>query len=109
LARKHGLYEAWHLISRDGGNITMFFKREPPQIDPCPDTAIPGNYEWISKIVRRHTNFAHHLTPSPYVRVWQRLCRSLTERRETAGAESGRALLDGVYAKQVQAHSVAPG
>lgn len=109
LARKHGLYEAWHLISRDGGNITMFFKREPPPIDPCRDPVIPGNYEWIARIVRGHTAFNRHLTPSPYVRAWQRLCRSFAERRETAGAESGRALLDGLYAAQVQARSVASG
>lgn len=108
LARKHGLHESWHLISRDGGNITMFFKREPPPIDPCGDMAIPGNYEWVSRIVRGHTNLARHLTPSPYVRAWHRLCRSFAERRETARAESGRALLDGLYAAQIRAHSVAP-
>lgn len=109
LARKHGLFEAWHLISRDGGNITMFFKREPPPIETRWDTAIPGNYEWVSRIVREHTNFKHHLTPSPYVRAWQRLCRSLAERRETTGAESGKAVLDDLYSAQVQAHSVEPG
>jgi hypothetical protein len=106
---KHGLYEAWHLISRDGGNITMFFKREQPPIAPNYDTVIPGNYEWVSRIVRGHTNLKHHLTPSPYVRAWLRLCRSFGERRETAGAESGKALLDGLYAAQVQAYSVVPG
>jgi hypothetical protein len=109
LARKHGLYEAWHLISRDGGNITMFFKRAQPPIAPVCDTVIPGNYEWVSRIVHGHTTLTHHLTPSPYVRAWQRLCRSFAERRETAGTESGKALLDGVYAAQIKAHSVVPG
>ncbi|MBM4126971.1 MAG: class I SAM-dependent methyltransferase [Nitrospira sp.] len=109
LARKHGLHEAWHLISRDGGNITMFFKRELPPIDPGSDTVIPGNYEWVSRIVRGHTDLARHLTPAPYVRAWQRLCRSFAERRETAGAESGKALLDGLYAEQVKVHSAVPG
>ena len=109
LARKQGLYEVWHLISRDGGNITMFFNREQPSIDPCRDTVIPGNYEWIARIVRGHTNLTHHLTPSPYVRAWQRLCRSFAERRGTTGVESSKALLDGLYAAQVKTHSVRPG
>ncbi len=109
LARKHGLYEAWHLISRDGGNITMFFKRETPPVDPCRDTVIPGNYEWVSRIVQGHTNLTHHLTPSPYIRVLERLWRSLEEWRETAGVASGKALLDGLYATQVKAHSVVSG
>jgi len=109
LARKHGLHEAWHLISRDGGNITMFFKRELPPIDPYLATIIPGNYEWVSRIVRSHTDLARHLTPAPYLRAWQRLCRSFAERRETAGAESGKALLDGLYAEQVKIHSAVPG
>ena len=109
LARKQGLHEAWHLISRDGGNITMFLKRTQPLIPSDYDTVIPGNCEWVSRIVRGHTTLTHHLTPSPYVRVWQRLCRSFAERRETAGAESGKALLDAVYAAQVKAHTVGPG
>jgi 2-polyprenyl-3-methyl-5-hydroxy-6-metoxy-1,4-benzoquinol methylase len=107
LAKKHGLHEARHLISRDGGNITMFFRREEPPIDIRCETAIPGNYEWITRIVRGHSNWRRHLTPLPYLRAWQRLCRSLAERRETAAAASGKALLDGLYASPLQAHSVA--
>jgi SAM-dependent methyltransferase len=105
LAKKQGLQEAWHLISRDGGNITMFFKRHEPQGD-LTETAIPGNYEWISTIVRGHTNLRRHLTPLPYVRAWQRFCRSFAEQRETAGAVSGKELLDRLYASEIQASSV---
>ena len=109
LARKHGLYEAWHLISRDGGNITMFFKRNPPPIGSPFDTVIPGNSEWVSRIVQGHTDLARHLTPAPYVRAWQRLVRSIGERRETAGVESGKALLDCLYAKHRKSHSAVSG
>jgi len=107
LAKKHGLYEAWHLISRDGGNITMFFRREDPPIETGCDTAIPGNYEWVAGIVRGHSNWKRHLTPTPYVRAWQRICRSLAERRETAAGTSGKALLDTLYSAQLQACAVA--
>ena len=109
LARKHGLYEAWHLISRDGGNITMFFRREAPLLDSGGGETIPGNCEWVSRIVLGHSNLRRHLTPLPYLRAWQRFSRTLTERHETAGAERGKALLDGLYAAQVKTHSAVPG
>ena len=107
LAKKHGLHEAWHLISRDGGNITMLFRREAPPIDTNCDSAIPGNYEWVAGIVRGHRNWKRHLTPTPYVRAWQRLCRSFAERRETEAGASGKVLLDKLYAPQLQVHAVA--
>ena len=106
LARKHGLHESRHLISRDGGNITMFLSRTEPLIQDRYDASIPGNCEWISRIVRRHSNVRRHLTPLPYVRVWQRLCRSLQERRQTADERSGKPLLDQLYAPRLQLHSV---
>lgn len=106
LAKKHGLHEAWHLISRDGGNITMFLTRVQPVIDDHDDAVIPGNYEWVSGIVRGHSNLRRHLTPLPYLRAWQRLCRALQERRETAHATTGKALLDTLYAHPRTTHSV---
>ncbi len=105
LAKKQGLYETSHLISQDGGNITMFFTRAEPLITDQFCAVIPGNCEWISRIVRQHTFLRHHLSPSPYVRVWQRLCRSLEERREAVAPSSGKAILDVLYAPHVQAHS----
>jgi 2-polyprenyl-3-methyl-5-hydroxy-6-metoxy-1,4-benzoquinol methylase len=109
LAQKHWLHEACHLISRDGGNITMFFSRDEPPIKTSCETAIPGNCEWVSRIVRGHSNLGRHLTPLPYLRAWQRLWRSLTERHETAGAARGKTLLDGLYSAQLQARSVLHG
>lgn len=106
LARKHGLYETRHLISRDGGNITMFLTRAEPLIEDHYEAAIPGNYEWVSRIVRQHSKVRRHLTPLPYVRAWQRLCRSLMERRETADATTGKALLDKLYSSQLPLYSV---
>jgi len=106
LAKKHGLHEVSHLISRDGGNITMFLTRAEPPLEDRYEAAIPGNHEWVSRIVRGHSNFRRHLTPLPYLRAWQRLCRSLEEKRETAGATSGKGLLDKLYSPQWQVHSV---
>jgi SAM-dependent methyltransferase len=106
LAKKHGMHEAWHLISRDGGNITMFLTPIQPSLEGSYESAIPGNYEWVSRIVREHSDLRRHLTPLPYLRLWQRLYRSLMERRETAGATSGKALLDQLYSPQLRSYSV---
>lgn len=103
LGRKQGLHEKWHVLSRDGGNITMFFSRIDPSIEPPYEAAIPGNYEWVSRIVRAHSLLRHHLTPLPYLRPLQRLWRSVKEQRETQGTRNGRMLLDALYASQGQA------
>lgn len=47
LAKKQGLYEVKHLISRDGGNITMFLSRMESLVQDRYGASIPGNYEWI--------------------------------------------------------------
>jgi hypothetical protein len=87
----------------------MCFRRDTSPIETRCDAVIPGNYEWVSRIVRGHSNWRRHLTPLPYLRAWQRLCRSLAERREAATAASGKTLLDGLYSSQSQIHSVAQG
>ncbi|MCP9451783.1 MAG: class I SAM-dependent methyltransferase [Nitrospira sp.] len=100
LAKKQGLREVRHVISRDGGNITMVFARDGSPLATQAELVIPGNYEWIARIVQGHRTWRHHLTAAPYVRVWQRLCRSIEERRETAGSASGKELLDTLYARK---------
>lgn len=105
LAKKHGMHEAWHVISRDGGNITMCLTRAHSSLEEPYVAAIPGNYEWVSGIVRAHSDLRRHLTPVPYLRAWQRLCRSMMERRETAHAASGKALLDQLYSAQLQQYA----
>ena len=102
LGRKHGLRESQHVISRDGGNITMFFTRGDLAIEPSAEAEIPGNYEWVSRIVREHSTLRHHLTPLPYLRPLQRLWRSFEEQRETRDKNNGRMLLDALYALNVE-------
>ncbi len=102
-AKKQGLREVRHVISRDGGNITMVFGREESPVVNGAALDIPGNYEWIARIVRGHSAWRHHLTPMPYVRAWQRFCRSLEERRETAALSSGKEILDDLYGRELRA------
>jgi hypothetical protein len=85
----------------------MCLTSQQPPVEGCDESVIPGNYEWVSRIVRGHSNLRRHLTPLPYLRAWQRLCRSLAERRETASEDNGKALLDRLYASPVRAYAVA--
>ncbi|MBH0196447.1 MAG: hypothetical protein HP494_12855 [Nitrospira sp.] len=79
---------------------------QKPPVEGRDESVIPGNYEWVSRIVRGHSNLRRHLTPLPYLRAWQRLCRSLAERRETAGEDNGKALLDRLYASSTRTDAV---
>lgn len=98
LAEKSGLQEAWHTISNDGGNITMFLRQKDTPISAVCGAAIPGNFQRVCAIVRGHTSFHHCLTLTPYLRTWQRLRRSLGERRETVNFKNGKQLCDSLYA-----------
>ncbi|MCP9439459.1 MAG: class I SAM-dependent methyltransferase [Nitrospira sp.] len=102
LAKKQGLYEIRHVISRDGGNITMALARDESPAEADVKLDIPGNYEWIARIVRGHRAWRHHLSLMPYLRAWQRGRRSLEEWRETTSGLSGKALLDDLYRRELQ-------
>jgi 2-polyprenyl-3-methyl-5-hydroxy-6-metoxy-1,4-benzoquinol methylase len=99
LAEKSELHEAWHTISSDGGNITMFLKRKGSLASDSGGSAIPGNFQRVCAVVGRHTNFRHSLTRTPYLRAWQRLRRALSERTGTAHFRSGKHLLDSLYTR----------
>jgi SAM-dependent methyltransferase len=103
LAEKSGLQEAWHTISNDGGNITMFLRRKNSPISAACGAGIPGNFLRVCAIVRGHTSFRHCLTLIPYRRALQRFRRSLVERGETVTFKSGKQLLDSLYAATVTA------
>jgi SAM-dependent methyltransferase len=98
VAAKVGLEEAGHALSPDGGNITMFFRRAPGAGAPR-GTPIPGNCARVAGIVSGHTGLRHYATRHPYVRAWQRLGRSLSEKRELRRLGGGRRLLDSLYSR----------
>ncbi|MGH8696433.1 MAG: class I SAM-dependent methyltransferase [Burkholderiales bacterium] len=98
-AEKVGLEETHHMISSDGGNVTMFLGRRPSGTDAPQGAPIPGNCARISGIVSRHTGLRHYATRHPYARAWGRLQRSLNEKREIAKLGGGRRLLDSLYSR----------
>lgn len=97
LGERAGLREEESLLSEDGGNITTFFRSAPDRADSSGGPAIPGNCERIMKIVRSHTDLGHFACAAPYRRFFQRMARSLGEKRETAHFKGGRQLLDELY------------
>jgi 2-polyprenyl-3-methyl-5-hydroxy-6-metoxy-1,4-benzoquinol methylase len=99
VAEKVGLEEVRHMLSADGGNITMLFRRRAPGTGTPQGTPIPGNCARVSGIVSRHTGLRHYATHHPYARAWGRLQRSLSEKREIAQLGGGRRLLDALYSR----------
>jgi SAM-dependent methyltransferase len=98
VAAKVGLEEVRHALSSDGGNITMLFRRRAPGAGAPQGAPIPGNCERVFGIVSRHTDLRHYATRYPYVRAWQRLERSLNEKREMAEL-GGERPLDALYSR----------
>jgi len=97
LASRANLTVVRATLSPDGGNTTMTFAQNSGSATAkAPDLA--GNYEKISRIVSRHNSMRHFARLTPYTRAVRRLQRSVVEKREAAAYESGRELLDRLYA-----------
>jgi 2-polyprenyl-3-methyl-5-hydroxy-6-metoxy-1,4-benzoquinol methylase len=78
--------------SPDGGNIWVAFRKTDSVPTLAPD--IPGNYDRVRTILRRHTAWRHALTRYPYIRPINKLRARLREYWATRAGRSGRELLD---------------
>jgi SAM-dependent methyltransferase len=81
-------------ISADGGNISVVLQKADSPI--AGSGQIPGNYERVRSILRRHTAFRHLLSPFPYIRPLRKLAANLEERRAVKKDLSPNAILDRV-------------
>lgn len=81
--------------SDDGGVIRTIFKRTGSKSAPV--TSIPGNYERIAKIIRRHTPASHYLSVHPYIRPFSRLRMNLAEKSGTKGCADAFAVLERLF------------
>lgn len=98
LAEKVGFIEINHLISADGGNITLFLQKTIKEVNGLDEFTILGNAEKISKIVTNHTPLKHYLTTYPYIRLFSRLRQYCFEERNIKNFNGGKQLLDHQYA-----------
>jgi 2-polyprenyl-3-methyl-5-hydroxy-6-metoxy-1,4-benzoquinol methylase len=108
LGAKSGLRAEHCQLSDDGGNLTAVFTAVA-QPSPLASLQLPGNHGRVSTIVHAHTPLSHAISAHPWRRAADRLARAvqeqLTLRRERA---TGRALLDTIYGRALQAPTLAP-
>jgi 2-polyprenyl-3-methyl-5-hydroxy-6-metoxy-1,4-benzoquinol methylase len=97
LAEKADFTEISHVVSADGGNITLFLHKAIKANNDVGELTIEGNAKRISKIVSNHTSSKHYLTTYPYVRFYHRIRRHCNEKIQTTHFTSGRQLLDQRY------------
>ena len=98
LAERAGLNTQQHLLSADGGNLTVFFNKAESAITVS-DWHVPGNAEIIKRIVLNHTPFRHYTSLAPYSRLVGRLLRSIEEFKATRQSKDNKSLLDNLYSK----------
>ena len=96
MGEKAGLVADAHVFSEDGGNVTVFFKKDPTKADNR-DWAIPGNAEKITALLTAHTNWTHFTRATPYLRFIRRMARSLREKATIKQHDSNKSLLDQLY------------
>lgn len=97
LAEKAGFTKMSHIVSADGGNITLFVQKKLKIGDDRSELAIPGNLNRITKIVSGHTPLKHYMTAHPYARLLRRVRQLLVEKRGIKGFAGGKQLLDRLY------------
>jgi hypothetical protein len=98
LGEKAGFAVRQKSISADGGNITVLFQKDLAAAVPIGHALeIPGNAARVIKVVNGHTAWRHHLTTSPYKRLFYRLCRAVNEKYKAVNFATGKQLLDRLY------------
>ncbi|MCQ8179779.1 class I SAM-dependent methyltransferase [Methylomonas sp. SURF-1] len=95
MGEKAGLHAVGHLLSADGGNLTMFF--QPTDTAAETDWRLPGNAERISAVVKGHTNLRHYMRAAPYLRFVKKLQRTIAERNLSQQVADSKTLLDQLY------------
>jgi SAM-dependent methyltransferase len=84
--------------SPDGGNLISVFVARAVRLKPD-TTALEGNYERVSRIIRGHTAAGYYLSAAPYTGPLGRLRTFLKDRAATRGRATARQVLDGLIAR----------
>jgi len=78
--------------SSDGGNITVVSRKS--DATPSGPTEVPGNYERVASILRRHTAFRHLFSPYPFIRPFSKLAARWEEQRGVRSHRLAKEVLD---------------
>jgi SAM-dependent methyltransferase len=86
--------------SSDGGNITVISQK--CDATPPSSAKIPGNYERVRSILRRHTAFRHLFSRYPYLRPFRKFAARIEEQRNVRAHRPAKELLDALISDSVQ-------
>lgn len=87
-------------VSSDGGNVTTVFRKAP--FAHAVSGEIPGNYERVCSIIRRHTSWRHVLSRHPYLRPFRKLTSRVEQWKGTKGMVAPTELLDALIASELR-------
>jgi SAM-dependent methyltransferase len=105
LAGKSGFRPLNEVLSGDGGNLTATYAADPEfHGAEATDWRLPGNHQQVTAVIAAHTPLSHALSWQPWRRAAGRFARVLEERWALRSAGTGKALLNFLYAREVQPH-----
>lgn len=97
LARRAGYSVVSSSTSADGGNITVIGQKT--SAPPPASGELPGNYDRVASILRRHTAVRHLFSRHPYERPLRKLAARLAEQRSARLHRTPREVMDALIAE----------
>ncbi len=82
-------------------HIHITFEKPAFDVQSGDDFKLPGNYQRVSSVLRRHTTLRHYGSPVPYTRLLSKQAQYLTEKRAVRGEASPREIADALIASQL--------
>lgn len=79
-------------------HIHITFQKQALGVSRSEGDALPGNYQRVSEILRRHTTFRHYASVVPYARLLSKQTQYRAERRAVRGDASPREIADALIA-----------
>ena len=80
------------------GNIDLIFRKT--EDSSLRVFTIANNYQKITAILNKHTNFRHFTSPTPYLKFVQRAVTVFAEQSAIRKFETGKALVDSIMAEE---------
>ena len=90
--RRAGYAVVSSATSSDGGNITVVSRKTDAA--PSESAEVPGNYERVASILRRHTAFRHLFGRNPFIRPFRKLATRWEEQRSVRSHRPAKEVLD---------------
>ncbi len=84
-------------------HIHITFQKKALGVAQSDDFALPGNYQRVSSVLKRHTTLRHYASIVPYTRFISKQAQYRTERRAVQGDASPREIADALIATHLDA------